>query len=390
MAYRPQVLPEIGGGTSEKTYVKGDLLYASANDTLDRLGIGVAGDSVNTVNGVPAWANSGSTSPRNLGIKYTSATGMFEICSASGAALSATNPAYVYLHSTTTPGAINRYVVTANQQFIDDVAASDIAGNSFQTGSCLWGAPMPFYIYAAQKSDETACTFAICRLPHLVKCPAAAKCAKTASAVADVQYAFFFLGNPTVADYAGMNCVCVGSIMMTKTTAAHDWTVSAIEAYDGIGKFKEGFWAYQPLSTNGCGATLPPVNSLFLDTGGANTAPKHANVFLYNIGLDGHCNVQIALPVTVLGAGANPLLACQPFQYCTAGSLDVNSTAMFKDFVGNVQTEYFPYLNDPYISFSVGKGTTLSLTNADMTAGSQLFTLFRFPIRSNHLAGGSI
>lgn len=326
-----------------------------------------------------------------IGIAYNAATGVFAITGSNGVPLGVYNPGYVSVSSTATPGKINTYTVVADQSFIDDTGASDIAGNSFQTGSSVWVAPMPFYIYAVQNSAETAVSFSICRLPHLKFAPAVAKCAKKASAVADVQYAMFFLGDPVVANFAGQNCVCIGSIRMTKTTAAHDWTVSAIAAYDGIGHYKQGFWAYTPLGCNGCGTSLPVADSLFIDYAG-NTAPLHVNVFLYTIGLDGHCSMQVALPVKALGGGAGvgALLACQPFSYCTAGSLVVNSSAIFKNVAGNFQTEYFPYLSPPYISFAKGKGTVDALTNGDMTAGSMLFSLFRFPIFSNYLAGGSI
>lgn len=324
-----------------------------------------------------------------IGIAYNAVTGVFSITGSNGFPLGVYNPGYVSLSSTATPGKINTYTVVADQSFIDDTGASDIAGNSFQTGGSLWASPMPFYIYAVQNSAETAVNFSICRLPHITIAPAAAKCAKKASAVADVQYAMFFLGDPVVADFASQNCVCLGSIMMTKTTASHDWTVSPIAQYDGIGRFKIGYWCSMPLAANGCGATLPPAGSSFIDSG-ANTAPLHANLFLYKIGLDGICYMQIALAVGTLGAGGAALLACQPFEYSTAGALLVNSSAMYKANPGNAQTEYFPYMSDPYISFCTGKGSTSSLTNAAMAAGSQLFTQFQFPIRSNYLAGGSV
>ena len=48
------------GGTAFTTWTKGDILYASATDTLAQLGIGGAGDIVTVVAGVPAWSPAGS------------------------------------------------------------------------------------------------------------------------------------------------------------------------------------------------------------------------------------------------------------------------------------------------------------------------------------------
>lgn len=50
------VLPETQGGTNQSTYATGDLLYASAANTLSKLGIGTNGQRLKTVAaGIPAW-----------------------------------------------------------------------------------------------------------------------------------------------------------------------------------------------------------------------------------------------------------------------------------------------------------------------------------------------
>jgi hypothetical protein len=45
-----------GGGTGQSTYATGDLLYASAANTLSKLGAGTNGQVLTLVSGVPAWA----------------------------------------------------------------------------------------------------------------------------------------------------------------------------------------------------------------------------------------------------------------------------------------------------------------------------------------------
>ena len=57
-------LDETNGGTGQTTYTKGDILYASATNTLAKLSIGSAGQVLKVSSGVPVWAadqNSGGT-----------------------------------------------------------------------------------------------------------------------------------------------------------------------------------------------------------------------------------------------------------------------------------------------------------------------------------------
>ena len=53
----------IYGGTAQTSYTTGDVLYASATNTLSKLGIGTTGQALTVVGGVPAWAtiNAGAT-----------------------------------------------------------------------------------------------------------------------------------------------------------------------------------------------------------------------------------------------------------------------------------------------------------------------------------------
>lgn len=50
------VLAEANGGTNQSTYASGDLLYASAANTLSKLGIGATGKYLKVAAGVPSWA----------------------------------------------------------------------------------------------------------------------------------------------------------------------------------------------------------------------------------------------------------------------------------------------------------------------------------------------
>lgn len=49
-------LPATSGGTGATTYTTGDVIYASATNTLSKLGIGSSGQVLSVSGGVPAWA----------------------------------------------------------------------------------------------------------------------------------------------------------------------------------------------------------------------------------------------------------------------------------------------------------------------------------------------
>ena len=48
---------EAYGGTNQSTYTTGNILYASATNTLSKLAIGSAGQALIVTSGVPAWGN---------------------------------------------------------------------------------------------------------------------------------------------------------------------------------------------------------------------------------------------------------------------------------------------------------------------------------------------
>lgn len=51
------VISEIYGGTNQSTYTTGDVLYASAANTLSKLPIGTAGQVLTVAGGIPIWSN---------------------------------------------------------------------------------------------------------------------------------------------------------------------------------------------------------------------------------------------------------------------------------------------------------------------------------------------
>ncbi len=59
------VLPEANGGTAQSTYATGDILYASATNTLSKLAASTDGYVLTQASGVPTWAPGGSGGSAN-------------------------------------------------------------------------------------------------------------------------------------------------------------------------------------------------------------------------------------------------------------------------------------------------------------------------------------
>lgn len=55
------VLIEVNGGTHQSTYTTGDILYASAANTLSKLAIGSTGNVLTVASGIPSWAPGGGS-----------------------------------------------------------------------------------------------------------------------------------------------------------------------------------------------------------------------------------------------------------------------------------------------------------------------------------------
>lgn len=256
----------------------------------------------------------------NLGLTYSGST--FTVHGYNGTALSAANPAIIWLGDSTNQGYLRQYTVTANQSFIDDSGASQIIGNTFGTTATVgWATDMPFYLYAvgnsaAGVSPQTQIAFMISRIPHLTNSPVAGKIAKAGSAVASTQGSLFSLANVTVADYAVSPLLLLGSFRMQKTTAAtDDWTVQSLSFnIDGIGRYNEQYANFlMPTGQNGNAA-----GKFFQDNGG--TAPSFGvQSFGYAISKNGYFKgMFIGNNSSAVGAGAVSAMQSFPLSNVTA------------------------------------------------------------------------
>src|SRR3990167_1437582 len=234
---------------------------------------------------------SGANNPEwvsNLGFSYSAGT--FTIHDAQGTALSATNPAWVTLQSKASPGRLQTYKVTANQDFIDDAGASEIIGNLFGVVTGVaWAQDMPFYLYAVGNDAETAIAFMISRIPHATRSPVAAAIGAPDDAVSDSVGDFFSLDSLDESLFDENPCLCIGSFRM-RMSSSDDHTVQTLTDQDGIGRFHEDTSFTMPAAQNGAGGAAPAAGTYLLANGG--TAPVFtANSYTYFIKKSGLCHL---------------------------------------------------------------------------------------------------
>jgi hypothetical protein len=246
----------------------------------------------------------------NVGITFASST--FTVTGSNGVALSSRNAAYIALPSLTSPGQVKAYRITSSQSFIDRTGASTINGNlfGFLTGD-VQTTDVPFFLYAvsnsAAGSPETAISFMISRQAGRKTSPLVADIGKTGSSVADNDWSFFALDNPTVADYASCPCLMIGSFRMTKVALNDGWGVTTLDSKDGIGQYQQNRRFF--LDTGVLGAK---VGSHWLNNGG--TAPTFNGAqSAYFIRPSGYIDANYTATTTsVNGAGAVGALVIVP------------------------------------------------------------------------------
>lgn len=279
--------------TVPNTATQGDLLYASADNVWTSLNKSATPGQVLTNDGTlnaPVWAPaSGGISEgfSNLGMSYNGGTGTLSI-TGSTAPLSATNPAFIYLQSKATPGLLTRYTITADQSFIDDVGASEIAGNLFgwTTGVAIT-VDVPFYVYAVTNDAETSIAFMLSRYPHRALSPATI--GQPGDPIADAEGDFWSIDAVTASEYDQNPCVAVGSFRM-QMSAADDWTVQALTTSDGIGNFQDNREFIVPLGQKGAAA-----GSWSLDNGGTAPIFTAYEIYRYKLTQDGLAHVHFSM-----------------------------------------------------------------------------------------------
>jgi hypothetical protein len=136
--------PATAGGTGQTTYTTGDLLYASATNTLSKLSAGTNGYVLTMSSGVPTWlASTGGVTSFQTSLSgltpSTSTTGAVTLAGTLGATSGGTSQStyttgdLLYASSTNTLSKLaigaNNYVLTSNGTTVSWAAASGAQAN---------------------------------------------------------------------------------------------------------------------------------------------------------------------------------------------------------------------------------------------------------------------
>lgn len=291
-------VPVIYGGTGS----------SNASDARTALGLAI-GTEVQAYSTTLSSAQLNGLPYANLGVSYNAGTGVFTIKGADGSALSASNPAFVWLQSKGTPGVVNKHTITANQDFIDDVGASEIIGNLFGfTTSVAITVDIPFFIYACIADDASTISFAISRVPHARQVCASGSIGTPGTANANTQGSFFFFETITAGNYDTNPCVNVGCVRM-RMSASDDWTVQALGTTDGIGQdFSSTVFSIPPGQFGADSGTFCVAN-------GGTCAVWTTGGGVYTLSVDGQCSYKMALSGDggTDGSGAVNAIFISPF-----------------------------------------------------------------------------
>lgn len=320
----------------------------------------------------------------NLSLSYSA--GVFTISGYDGTALSASNPATIFVQDRSDPGKQKKYTVTANQTFQDAASGgSTISGNLFgTTAGTAWSSTLPFFVYACTNDAEDTVTFGISRVPHLSVAPVVADIGTPASATADNAWSMFLFSSVTIADYDGNPVLPFGSFRMTKS-AADDWTVTALDTSDGVGQ-----WQQTRVFTMPTGVLGASANTYFLPQGG--TAPVFSyRRYNYTITRDGYCFIRFRVDdCTTAGVGANTL-RCTPPYYCGIAELTSPGNAQMGNNVYAPFSVCVPFINSTLdgggyneIAFYPNNGTNVFVLNTAYTVNASWVLSFNvyYPIRT--------
>ena len=262
----------------------------------------------------------GSNSPgwvSNLGFTYTSST--LTITDAGGAALTATNPAWITIPHSTAGQMVSLKAVAATHLFIDDGGASDIIGEQFGvTTGVAWGEDRPFYLYAVNGDNtDSGLAFGISPNPCLVHSPATANIGYHANPMATPSDSGMFMlsASDLTTSHDAVPCVRVGGIRM-KMSASDDWTIQALDESKGDGIRHNPFVGHEfTMADQQMGAAAVTDNYLIGTTYPVWATPANTTYY-YSLTLEGICRVAYATSSSgnaTAGGGADDVSLSLPY-----------------------------------------------------------------------------
>jgi hypothetical protein len=290
-----------GGGGSSSPDIQGTSATASA--------VGVAkfptADFVVTSGSVALEAGRRQTSLSYSNLSLTLSAGVITLAGFDATALSATNPAYIYMPSNATISQTVQYTLTANQTLTISNMTNNLLG---QTTGIAVTSSFPVWVYLCTAADGTTLTLGVSGVPHLRQAPAVGTIGTPASAVATTQGSLFLASSVTVANYAANAVLCIGSFLL-QMNSSNVYTAQALTNSDGIGQFNDNTLFTFPIGLKGASA-----NGHFASNGG--TAPVFStDQIFYTVARNGTCTTYIDMDGDggTDGAGAVQALLIVPY-----------------------------------------------------------------------------
>jgi len=266
----------------------------------------------------------------NLGITLVS--GVLTVTDAAGSALSAANPGYICMHSTT-DGKLVFLKVTAPYKIEDFTGTSDLTGYGWGiTKTVDWAKNVPFFLGAINKgntdfdgTDGNSSLF-FTRAFALSNSPGVAGEIGDTTAIptTDNQNAIILMAdNMTQANYTGLPVLLIGTIQAQWDTSDNAWTFQGLSRQTGIGQEymeRQFLTSFDfPLGQNGA------ASSTHLKANGGTAPVFTTSLFKYQVNQDGFVTISLSLndDAGTDGAGAVTSRVSLPYKHAVANTLQI-------------------------------------------------------------------
>jgi len=312
----------------------------------------------------------------NLGI--TLSGGTLKLTDRNGATLTAANPGYVTVPSSSSGRPVMLKITTSLTLNDDSNASSHLTNIGFGVGETVdWQDEVPFFIGVVNRNDtdidgvDGNSSIFLSRGWVSDQSPVAARIGDIDAVPAtDDQNSIIIWDSITQANYANLPIMIIGVVNMKWSTATDDWTISALDDRNGLGLdmlLKAFNTPYDfPTGQNG-GA----INSHFATNGG--TAPVFSTrTYRYWIEPSGWvtCALDFSGDTATDGAGAVAAQLATPYvnsiglQYGTGGIV-VDSSVTGDQIVQAIQAASASLV-------TLNEGNGLSMQNADFGNGDKV------------------
>jgi len=343
-----------GNGTSAVTasaVTQHSVLLGGASNAVSEVALGLGdlliGANSAAPNDLTSWMQAGNNC-WFWNLSFTHSAGTLTLAGADGTALSSTNPGFVVMASNATTGRMVLHTITAN----DTLTVSDMTGSLFGTTSSIaWGNDMPLYVGFMADSSDANLEPVICRMPHLKTSPATSgDIGDPSSATADEEWSVFAWNDITETNYTSKQVGIIGSLRATKAVTTDAWTLTALDAYDGAGKWNDSRTFTMVTGNNGAAS-----GKYWGDEGGTAPSFSGANEVYYWISKDGRCQYAWRFNTSSAASGTGAASLKPPYRHydSSAINLTIFGVGQMRDSSAGVERTIMYYGNSGGISLYI-------------------------------------